>query len=78
MKKKVIITLVLILVAYLTFHFTSPIIFGSNSDYVEFKIKQLEEMPCSLMSEIHIHELENQHHYQAYDKKFVECFGYVP
>jgi len=55
-----------------------PSIQKMDPDYVKNKIAELEEMPCYLMSENHVHEIEDDAHYQAYDKKFVECFGYIP
>jgi len=49
-----------------------------DPDYVKNKISELEEMPCNLMNENHVHEIEDDAHYQAYDKKYIECFGYIP
>jgi len=46
--------------------------------YIKEKIRELEEMPCEEMSENHVHEIEDDEHYAAYDKKFIECFGYIP
>jgi len=51
---------------------------AKNPDHIKEKIKQLQEMPCKDMSENHVHEIENPDHYAAYDKKFIECFGYIP
>ena len=55
-----------------------PSIQKMDPNYVKNKIAELEEMPCHLMSENHVHEIEDDAHYQAYDKKYVECFGYIP
>ncbi len=79
MKTRLLIIIGIILVSVvLTVFVIVPSIQKMDPDYVKNKIAELEEMPCYLMSENHVHEIEDDAHYQAYDKKFVECFGYIP
>ena len=79
MKTSVLIILGIILAAALSMIFVIvPSIQKMDPDYVKNKIVELEEMPCDLMSKNHVHEIEDDAHYQAYDKKYMECFGYIP
>jgi|CXWL01.1.fsa_nt_gi hypothetical protein len=71
-------TFVVITSIVLTLFVIIPSIQKMDPNYVKNKIAELEEMPCYLMSENHVHEIEDEEHYQAYDKKYAECFGYIP
>ena len=73
----IIIGIVLTFVALMVFVII-PSIQKMDPDYVKSRITELEEMPCYLMSKNHVHEIEDDAHYQAYDKKYMECFGYIP
>ena len=77
-KKYVIIIIVTIITIAVISHLYHEYVLELDPNYVKQKIKELEEMPCGLMSENHVHEIEDDEHYLAYDRKFVECFGYLP
>jgi hypothetical protein len=62
----------------LTVSFIIPHIQKMDPNYVQNKITKLEQMPCNRMSSMHIHEIDDDGYYQAYDKKYVECFGHIP
>ena len=79
MKTRILIIIGIILASVvLTAFVIIPSIQKTDPNYVKNKIAELEEMSCYLMSENHVHEIEDDAHYQAYDKKFMECFGYIP
>jgi len=74
----IIVTFVVIASVVLTLYVIIPSIQKMDPEYIKNKITELEEMPCHLMSQNHVHEIEDDAHYQAYDKKYLECFGYIP
>jgi len=79
MKNRLLMIIGIILASVLlTVFVIIPLIQKIDPDYVKNKIAKLEEMSCHLMSENHVHEIEDDAHYQAYDKKYLECFGYIP